>query len=69
MFKYPAIYYVLLLLCFAFVGWQHATPKRDVERATFLLKCVYEWGLSNEQCEGVLEGEPVPPFPDDSPDC
>lgn len=28
----------------------------DVEKATFMLECGYEWGLSPEQCRDVLAG-------------
>lgn len=70
MWKYRLeIYFVVLMLTFAFVAWQQATNRSSVERAEFLLKCNYEWDLSNEQCEAVLDGEPLPPVPDDIPGC
>lgn len=43
-------------------------PKPDPERALFMLQCVYEWNLSNETCEAVLHGDPLPPF-DKEVDC
>lgn len=32
----------------------------DVEKATFMLECSYEWGLSPEQCRDILAGGDPP---------
>jgi len=41
----------------------------DVEKATFMLECSYEWGLSPEQCRDVLVGGDPPPEPRVEPGC
>lgn len=48
----------LLTVC----NFAKASEKADPERALFMLNCVYDWNLSNETCESILHGEPVPPF-------
>lgn len=41
----------------------------DVEKATFMLECSYEWGLSPEQCRDVLDGADPPSEPWSEPGC